>query len=368
MKTAVHTGRQTTVTLRSLLLPIVTACAVLATAPAYSQSTDRTLTGSGEWEVVSVDPPLGSPESDLAEAREALADRHYGRARKLADSWIKRYPSHGLVPEAYLIRADAIYLNGDPYKALFDYEVIEKQYPGTEAFQIAAEREYEIATAFANGKRRKFWGMALFDAYAEAEELLILVQERLPGSKLAQNAGRTLGDFYYRRREMDLAVIAYDLYLENHPRADDRSEVMRLLISAHLASAKGPAFDPSGLYEAKLRLDRLEREFPADAQQLGADGLRTRIDESDAQRMMADAKWYLNRKDPVSSRFVIKRLLRRYPESAAAHEGYEMMVRYGWIKEAPEAPDQREDQATNTADDPQAEPPVQADSETSDNQ
>lgn len=319
-----------------IVVPVLAALTVL---PAFGQSTERTLTGSGDWEVVSVDPPVGSPESDLTAAREALADRHYSRAIRLADAWIKRYPDHGLVPEAYLIRADARYLNGDPYKALFDYEVIEKQYPGTEAFQIAAEREFEIATAFANGKKRKFWGMAIFDAEMEAEELLVLVQERLPGSKLAQNAGRALGDFYYRRREMDLAVIAYDLYLENHPRADDRSDVIQLLISAHLASAKGPSFDPSGLYEARLRLDRLEREFPADAQQVGADGLRTRIDESDAQRLLTDARWYLKRRDPVSARFVLKRLLRRYPESAAAHEGFQMMTRHGWTDEPTEAPD-----------------------------
>ena len=283
------------------------------------------LTDEDAWEAVD-SPDVASAEGQLAMARRALAGGNSRRAEYLASAWIERYPNHALQPEAYLIRGDALQARGDHYKALFDYEYIARVFPGSEAFITAAERELEIARLFATGTKRRLWGLRLLNASDEVQELLIRIQERLPGSRLAEDAGMQLADFYFRRREMDLATDMYAIFIENYPHSDQRTKARRRLIYAHLASFKGPEFDATGLHDAKALLEQFRVEEPAEAQRVGAEALLTRIDESDAQKLLGTARWYLRTSDVIAADYTIHRLLREYPRSVAATDASRLMT------------------------------------------
>ncbi len=318
-----------------ILIVLSAFLGLAAPSVAPAQETTRVLSEDGEW-TMQAGPEEGTAEFDLSRARRLLAERNYGAAREAATDFLEAHPTHVLVPEAYLVRADATYLGGNEYKALYDYEAICKQYAGSEAFAIALEREFEIAQWYAQGNRRKLWGMRITTAYTEAEELLIRIQERAPGSRLAQKAGRALADLYFARRQMDMAATAYDIYLINHGQtAEDTPEAMSRLIYSNLAMYRGPEHDPSSLYNAREIINRLEARSPGEARQLGISALRARIDESDASGMLTTAKWYLDRSDEVACRFQLRRLLRRYPETAAGVEAYRMLVERGWEVEEP---------------------------------
>ncbi len=283
------------------------------------------LTDEDAWEAVD-SPDVASAEGQLAMARRALAAGDSKRAEYLAGAWIKRHPNHALQPEAYLIRGDALHARGNHYKALFDYEYIARVFPASEAFITAAERELEIARLFATGTKRRLWGLRLLDASDEVQELLIRIQERLPGSRLAEEAGMELADFYFRRREMDLAADMYAIFIENYPHSDQLTKARRRLIYAHLASFKGPEFDATGLHDAKALLEQFRVEEPAEAQRVGAEALLTRIDESDAQKLLGTARWYLRTRDVLAADYTIRRLLRTYPRSVAATDASRLMT------------------------------------------
>ncbi|MHC4415031.1 MAG: outer membrane protein assembly factor BamD [Planctomycetota bacterium] len=276
-----------------------------------------TLTEDDTWQPVgSIDP--ATPEGQLALARRELAGEQPRRAERLAGAWIERHARHPLLGEAYLVRGDALKAQGRYYQALFDYEFVARGFPASEAFVTALEREFAIARLFAGGTRRKLLGLRIVDASDEAEELLILIQERLPGSRLAEQAGIELADFYFRRRKMDLAVEMYSIFLENHPSSEHVSKARRRLIYAHLATFKGPEFDATGLREARVRLQELIRLEPAAAERIGAEALLTRIDESNARKLLLTAQWSLRTGDPIAAELTIRRLLRRYPRTVAA--------------------------------------------------
>jgi outer membrane protein assembly factor BamD (BamD/ComL family) len=270
-----------------------------------------------------IDP--GSPAGQLARARRALAQGDYPLAEELASAWIERHQRNGLLPEAHLVRGDALLAMKEHYKALFDYEAIARGYPASEAFIIALERELEIARLFGRGMKRKLWGVRWADASDEAEELFIRIQERLPGSRLAEDAGMELADFYFRRRNMTLAAEAYDLFIENYPQSPQISRARKRSIYAHLAAFKAPEFDAAGLYEARAKLRELQIVEPAVAQQVGADALLFSIDEVDARKMLVTAQWYERTGDIVAAEFTIRRLLRRYPRSVAARDALELL-------------------------------------------
>ena len=308
-----------------LLIPVAIATSVLVVATAGGQEKYE-LSETDEWEIVESAEP-GTPAGQLAMARRALAGGEYRRAENLARSWIKRHPRDPLLPEAYLLKGDALRGQGDYYKSLFDYEFVARGYPASETFITVVERELEIGVLFARGTKRKWLGMRIVSADSVAEELLIRVQERMPGSQLAEEAAIELADHYFRKREMKLAVDMYSIFLENHPDSDQVSKARRRLIYSELATFKGPAFDASGLHEARARLEEFMALEPAAAERVGADALLTRIDESDAQKLLRTARWYLTTGDPVAAELTIRRLVTRYPRTVAAAGALRLMQR-----------------------------------------
>ena len=112
-----------------------------AALPASGQSTYR-LGDDDTWAIEAETDP-DSPEGALETARRTLAREDYDRAIFLATEWIERHPRHPRLPDAYLVRGDALRGQQEYYQALFDYERIARDFPGSDAFVIALEREFK---------------------------------------------------------------------------------------------------------------------------------------------------------------------------------------------------------------------------------
>lgn len=281
------------------------------------------LTDQGLQKIAAPDP--NSVEGQLLTIRRLIADHKAEEAVDLAERWIQDHPNHPMLAEAYLLRGDAKVSNDDFYKALFDYEYILRAYPASTQFDIALERELSIAQAFARGVKRRVWGLKWLPAESEAEELFIRIQERAPGSKVAERAGLELAEYYYRRSEMQLAAQAYALFQTNFPNSQWKQYAMQRQITANLATFKGPAFDATGLIEAKTRLYDYKSQFPAAAEQLGAQAMLTRVDESLAIRSLQVAQWYDRTGNLRSAMFMYQRVLKDHAGSVAARAALERL-------------------------------------------
>jgi len=300
-------------------LPWLLLAALLLARAAAGQAQRYELDTLDRWKKVSEADP-NSEEAQLLAARRALAEGEFERAERLATAFLERYPLTRYRADALLVRGDAIRPT-DEYEALFEYEEICRRYPGSEVFVPALEREYAIALEYAGGLQRRFFGtIRIVDAREDAEELLIRVQERLPGSELAEKACMSLCDFYFERREMIMAAEAYRIFIENYPRSPQANKARLRLIFAYLAGFKGPEYDASGLLEARAKLSSLQSLQPSLAQQIGAESILFRIEESEAAKFLATARWYLEVGDPISAELFVRRLVQRHPKSIATIE------------------------------------------------
>ncbi|MCP4834948.1 MAG: outer membrane protein assembly factor BamD [Phycisphaera sp.] len=297
-------------------LGLVVATALSIATPAVAQE-EFTLGPDDAWERDTPEP--GTPAARILDARRALALGEPERARALATAFLDRFPSTPGRAEMLLVRGDALVEMGDEYKALFDYEAITRQYPGSGVFVQALEREYDIAVAYADGLRRKFFGtVRIINASEDAQELLIRIQERLPGSRLAEDAGMKLADFYFKNSEMRLASDAYDLFIQNYPRSNRIEKARERLIQSYMASYRGPRHDDAGLRDARRRLLAMQRLRPAAAQRMGAEALIVRIDESEARKLLVTAKWYLSVSDPISAELYLRQAVEQHPGTVAS--------------------------------------------------
>ncbi len=311
----------------SLAVVAVAVCAVHA-----QQTTYELDTAEGVWVQAAVPEP-GTDAWTIAEARRALADDRPAKADKALTDWlqINERTDNPWLAEAYMLRGDARVARGREYKALFDYEIVARDFSGSEVFLPTLERELRVGSMYLNGLKRKFLWMRFEDASPIGIELLMRIQERAPGSQLAERAAIELADYFYRVRDLELAAEMYSIFLVNYPRSDLRSHAMLRQIYANVARFKGPKYDASSLVEARALIRQFSGEYPEQAERLGiTDALVARLDESAAAQMLATAEWYLRRKDPVSARFTLRRLVIRHDGTVAAARGREMLVDRGW--------------------------------------
>ncbi|MBT5383083.1 MAG: outer membrane protein assembly factor BamD [Phycisphaerae bacterium] len=302
--------------IRSHLIAVgITGMALCGLQTAMAQDVYR-LGSDDEWKLESAPAP-GTAAAQLARARTLLAEGRPDRAHNMVNRWMQRHPHSSLAPEAYLIRGESLVGIGDEYEALYDFEFLVRKYPGSEVFSLALEQEYGIAVRYANGLRRKMFGLRIINASDEAEELLIRIQERLPGSGLAEQAGLQLAALYFRDRRMGLAADAYSIFIKRYPRSTEIPFARRRLIYANIATFKGPQFDIIGLLEAKAELQQLAIRRPAEAERIGAGALIQRIEESQSTKMLTTALWYFNEGDPIAAEYTIRKLVQRFPRSAA---------------------------------------------------
>lgn len=314
---------------------------------ARAQSTEFRLDDESGWTQTEAPEP-GTDAWTIAEARRLLAADKPGEARELISPWIEAHKrtANEYLPEAYLIRGDARVASGHEYQALYDYEAIIRDFTASDVFADAVQREYEIGLRYLGGLKRKFLGMRLEPARSTGEELIIRVQERLPGSRLAEKAALDLADHYYERRQMKLASEMYGIFVVNYPQSESREYASLRQIKANLARFKGPEYDGAGLTEARLLIEDFMRRYPATAQREGITvGMLVRIDESAASQMLNTARWYLNQGDETACRFQLRRLLRKHPTSAAARDAVDLMIERGWMEAPPEGAPETEREA-----------------------
>ena len=308
-----------------------------ALGPAHAQSRQFTLesgSGAGEGWVETDRPARTEDAAIMGEARRALAADDPRAAQRAMDRWIDEHEGsdNAYLPEAYLLRADALLAQTYEYKSLFDYEHLIRTYPESEQFLTAIEREFDIAMQYLGGMRKRFFGIRMTSGEEIAIELLIRVQERVPGSQLAERAAIELADHYYSKREMRLARDAYQLYLLNFPNGPDRMHAEKRLIYADVARFKGPRYDGAGLLDARVRIRNFAARYPVEAERSGVnDGLIARIDESLAAQMLDAARWYVTQDDHAAVRYTLRRLVRRYPRTIAATRARTILEDRGWI-------------------------------------
>ncbi|MBS0195879.1 MAG: outer membrane protein assembly factor BamD [Planctomycetes bacterium] len=305
-------------------------------APAAAQNKTFELTDQG-W-TATKQPEPGTDAAVIASARAKLADKKFSEAIADLDTWIEANETtkSQYLPEAYLLRGDCKLADEDEFESLYDYEKVAKDYAGSEFFVRSLEREFEVAKLYLGGLRKKTFGIRIDDGTPIAEEIILRINERLPGSRLGETAMLALADFYYNTRDLRMAAETYDVFLRLFPRSEHRQKAMQRRVYANIAQFKGPQYDASGLVEARFQIQRFQQEFPAQAEKSGmGDALVARLDESAAEQRLVSAQWYLRRGDLVSARLTLQRLLHSFPGTGATEQAIKILKEHNWPLEAP---------------------------------
>ncbi len=317
----------------ALIVPLFVAPLLLAgraaaqiDAPGRSQLTYDPKTQ--EWVALPPADP-GTDQGDLQAARQMLAERKYVAARKAFRDWFAAYPDSDLRPEALFHAADTeVYAANeqkpnDVWKAHEWYEEILNGYPGSEWAERALRRELVVAEMFLfkNAKRRIWRGTFRVSARDEALDILDrIINERAPGTPLAEQALLMQANYHFDRGEFEEAERAYARLSNDYPRSRHVRLAMQRSADAAFASFAGVEFDDAPLLEAEERYRQFAEQYPRPAEEAGVPATLERIRNSRAEKEYSIAEYYARARKPSAAAFYYRSVKDNWPDTLWAEK------------------------------------------------
>ncbi len=302
----------------AIALSLLIGQSAAAAAPASQPTQTWELTGPGEFkQVQSPDTqPIANPTLDKVE--QLLVHHRFNSARKIVLDWLKHHKDAPDRDRALFLLAEAYDQYGDRIRAFYHLDELLDTYPESRLFYPALEKQYEIGDAFLRGYRRRFLGLPILTSEDEGVEILYRIQERSPGSPLAERALLRTADHYFASSDFDLAFDAYASYARSYPRSPDIPRVrMRQALSSY-AQFRGLLFDATPLIDAKAQLEDIARNYPELAAEENVPDVIERINRSLAGKIYRTADFYVRTHDPRGAVYTYRYLIQTYPETREA--------------------------------------------------
>jgi outer membrane assembly lipoprotein YfiO len=272
----------------------------------------------GRWQRVQT--PTTAPVADetLDHVESMIQAKQGEPARKIAVAWLRMNKDSPLRDRGIYLLGQANFVAGNRINAFYNFDEVLDKYPGSRYFYPCLERQYDIADQFLRGYKRSFLGLPILDASTEATEMLYRIQQRAPGSPLAEKCLLRAADFYYAEADYDIAADAYAAYVRQYPRSPLVPRVRLRQAFASLAQFRGVKFDATPIIDARQQLLDLAGAYPRLAEQENIPAIIARIDSALARKIYEVAAFYMRIHKPKASAYYYQYLIKSWPESLEA--------------------------------------------------
>jgi outer membrane protein assembly factor BamD (BamD/ComL family) len=260
-------------------------------------------------------PATDVPRDERLERFDDMIDHgRYRAVRGQLVNWLKANPQSPVRDRALFLMARALYGYGDRIRAFYYLDELMDTYPESRFFYPALELQFTIADRYLEGYKRRFLGVPMFKAEDEAVEMLYRIQQRSPGSPLAERA-----------------------LLRNYPRSPLTPRVRLRQGYSYLLQFRGPRFDATPVINAREQLSAVASEYPDLAAEEQVPELLERIDHAMAQKLYVTGDFYRRTRQPRGAAYLYQYLLERYPDTAYAEQAQAELDRLGPVAgEVPE--------------------------------
>jgi len=310
---------------------LATALTTFVLATTCSAEAPQTLElRDGKWQAVATSQPGGTARAttgeivqdpELDRCQELIEQGHFHSAAKRLAAWFKR--THRSPDRALMLMARALNGDGNGIKAFYYLDELMDEHPESPLFYKALQMQYDIANSYLNGRKVRFLGIPLLGADDEAIEMLYRIQQRSPGSELAEKSLLRTATYFYDDQQYDIAAEVYGAYIKSYPRSPLIPQAKWRQAISNLAQFRGVRFDPTPALDARTQLADIEAQYPELSKKERVPEYIKRIDNALARKLYVTADFYTRTHEPRAAAYTYEVLLRVYPgapEAPAARE------------------------------------------------
>jgi outer membrane protein assembly factor BamD (BamD/ComL family) len=321
---------------------IIVFALLLACDATFAQTKTWRFGGRGEWSPVAVTTRPGgeaTPTPELNRIEQLVRAHKNKQAEELAVEWLKAHKQHPQRDRALYLNAQALYQYGNRMKAFFYCDELMDEYGDSPYFYPALELQYRIADRYLEGYKRRFMRMPMFQAKEEAVEMLYRIQNRSPGSPLAEKALLRTADFYFDDRQYDFSGDTYAAYIRSYPRSPEVPRAHLREAFSHYAQFRGPRFDSTPVIDAREELRSIMATDRQLAQEQNVPALLEQIDRDLARKLYIQGDFYRRTHEPRGAAYAFRYLIKAFPQAPEAEKAREALATIPqWaVAETPEA-------------------------------
>ncbi len=303
-----------------LLVIAMLTCSLAAAASRAADAQQTWEFRDGQWQ--SIPAPSTQPVSDpqLDHIEQLIRRGQNSTARKAGIHWINSHKDSPLRDRALYLVAESLYQSGDRIRSFYYLDELMDESPSSALFAAALQKQYDIADSYLRGYKIRFLGIPMFSGVDEAVEMLYRIQQRSPGSPLAEKALRRTADWYYANSEFDLAADTYAAYIRAYPRSPDLPRIRLRQAFSSLAQFRGVRFDATPLIDARAQLLDIAAAYPELARQENLISIIERIDNTFAAKILVTGDYYQRTGALRGAAYNYRFLVSTYPDSPEAAE------------------------------------------------
>lgn len=290
---------------------------------ASAQTTQTWEYTGGKWTQVAGASNATTRSADSAtldRVAELIVGNKNQEAFKLDVKWLLAHKTDPQRDRALFMAARALYQYGDRIKAYYYLDELMDECPDSHLFAQALELQYDIANAYLEGYKRRFCGVPMFHAYEEAIEMLFRIQQRSPGSPLAEKALLRTANWYYNDRQYDFAADTYATYIRTYPRSPDIPRIKLRRAYATYAQFRGPKFDATPVIDAREQLREIVFMYPELAAEENIPSMLEQLDRNLARKLYWTGDFYRRTNDPRGAAYTFKYLAKAYTNTDEAEQ------------------------------------------------
>jgi outer membrane protein assembly factor BamD (BamD/ComL family) len=322
-----------------LAVSVVIGCPLL-TSLALGQDTRTWAFSDGHWTDVprtpTTEPVVDEPAID--EAEQLLFHGDYHTAKKILLAWEKTHKKSPARDRCIFLLAEVFFQSDNRIKSFYYCDELMDEYPSSPLFQAALQKQFDIAAAYLGGYKDRFLFMRILDEGAEAVEMMWRIQQRAPGSPLAEKAMLRTADYYFADQEYDLAEDVYNAYARTYPNSPEIPRVKLQAAFSSLAQFRGVKFDATNIIDARTQLLEIQKKYPDMAVEENVATLLDQIDSAFARKILEQGEFYERTYEIRGAVYEYRFLAQVYPtspEAAEARQHLSGMPPYALAEAAP---------------------------------
>ena len=255
-----------------------------------------------------------TPEEQIAYSASAQSD-----SIKAYRQFIKKNPASPLAMSAQFRIGQLYEAAGNPSRAFDAYQTLVTKYPDTPDFEKAVASQVVIANAYLGGKKVKLLGLAIIPGTDRAEEMFASIVQNAPFSKNAPIAQFNLGVTYERQGRVKDAAAAYRQVLDRYPTSSIADDALYQIGYIYMKIGdSGKSEDLSSVIEAKNSFEDFLLQYPGSEKVAQARENMARLGGTEANDLLAIAKFYDRYKNYRSAAIYYNDVSRRSPGTEEA--------------------------------------------------
>jgi outer membrane protein assembly factor BamD (BamD/ComL family) len=300
---------------------MLAVAAGLLASSIFSAETWR-LDEGGQWKAVSVEDKYLLA---VAEIKKLVSMGETLAVRQAVDKLKKDFPEIAGPDLDAFIGAEMLYSKGKFTKAVRAYDKFLEEFPQSELYEAALDRQFAIATAFLTGQKKRVLGVFKISGYAEGAKIMERVSDRAGDAPIAKRAAVAVVQSYERREKFTEAYHKWSEISSRWPTGQSGKNALLGMARCRHAAYKGPKYDASGLISAKSYYENFKLRYPEDAEEIDVDKILKQIDGQLAYKKFNTGQYYQETGSKQSANLYYQMVVDDWPGSTAAEMAKQAM-------------------------------------------